>query len=83
MATLDEKDIKTKIVSVIKDKLSIDSASEIENAKSFEDLGADSLDLVEIIMSLEEKFNIEITDDEAENITSVDQAVQLIIKKQK
>ena len=77
---LQEKDIKAKVVLIVKDKLSVD-AKVIEDAHSFEDLGADSLDMVEIVMSVEEKFNIEITDEEAEKITSVDQAVKLIVKK--
>ena len=46
-----------------------------------EDLGADSLDLVEMIMAIEEKFNIEIADEEVENIKSVDEFVDFIVKK--
>ena len=82
MAVDTTQDIKKKIASIVKDKLSIDDAT-IEKAHSFEDLGADSLDMVEIIMALEEDFNIEITDKEAENITSIDKAVVLIQSKQK
>ena len=74
------EEIKQKVVLVIKKHLSADEKS-IEGASSFEDIGADSLDMVEIIMSLEEKFNIEISDGDAEKITSVDQVVDLIYNK--
>ena len=75
-----KEDVKQKVVLVIKKHLSVEEKS-IISAKSFEDLGADSLDMVEIIMSLEEKFNIEISDDDAEKFTSIDNAVDLIAGK--
>ena len=75
-----KEDVKQKVVSVIKKHLSVDEKA-IISAKSFEDLGADSLDMVEIIMSLEEKFNVEISDDDAEKFTSIDNAVDLITGK--
>ena len=77
---MEKANIKKKIVAVVKEKLSVDD-DVIKNAKSFEDLGADSLDLVEIIMSLEEQFEVEISDKEAESITSIDQAVDIIYSK--
>ena len=66
-----------KVIQIIKEKISVDE-SVIEKAKSFEDLGADSLDLVEIVMEIEETFDIEITDEEAENVVNFEQVVKLI-----
>ena len=55
---------------------------EVTNDSSFvDDLGADSLDTVELVMALEEEFNIEIQDDEAEKITTIQQAIDFISEK--
>jgi acyl carrier protein len=55
---------------------------EVTNDSSFvDDLGADSLDTVELVMALEEEFNIEIQDDEAEKITTIQQAINFISEK--
>jgi acyl carrier protein len=66
-----------KVKAIIKDKLSLDTA-EISKESSFADLGADSLDIVELIMALEEEFGIEIPDEEAEKIKTVGDAVNFI-----
>lgn len=67
-----------KVKEVIIDKLGIED-SKIESGSSFvDDLGADSLDTVELIMQLEEEFGIEIPDDDAEKITTVQAAVDYI-----
>ena len=70
-------DTLTKIVEVISEKLSIPVENITENA-TFKDLGADSLDIAEIIMSFEEVFGIEIKDEDAEKIKTVGDAVELI-----
>ena len=71
-----------KVKEVIIDKLGIED-SKIESESSFvDDLGADSLDTVELIMQLEEEFGIEIPDDDAEKITTVGSAVEYIEKHQ-
>ena len=71
-----------KVKEVIIDKLGIED-SKIESGSSFvDDLGADSLDTVELIMQLEEEFGIEIPDDDAEKITTVGSAVEYIKKHQ-
>lgn len=71
-------DIKTKVVEIIIDKLGVGEA-EVTNEASFtNDLGADSLDTVELIMEFEKEFNIAIPDDQAENIQTVGQAVSYI-----
>lgn len=66
-----------KLQAIIVDKLSVD-ADEVTLDSSFEDLGADSLDIVEIVMALEEEFDIEISDDEAEQAKSVGDVVNYL-----
>ena len=68
-------DIKSRVISIIVDKLGVEE-SEVTNEASFtNDLGADSLDTVELIMEFEKEFNVSIPDDQAENIQTVGQAV--------
>ena len=68
-----------KVKEVIIDKLGIED-SKIETGSSFvDDLGADSLDTVELIMQLEEEFDLTIVDDDAENISTVQEAVDYIL----
>jgi acyl carrier protein len=70
--------IEAKVKSIIADQLGV-SEDEIKIESSFiEDLGADSLDIVELVMAMEEEFEIEIPDEEAENIKSVGDAVNYI-----
>ena len=71
-------EIKTKVISIIVDKLGVEE-SEVNNEASFtNDLGADSLDTVELIMEFEKEFNIAIPDDQAEKIQTVGHAVSYI-----
>ena len=71
-------DIASKVKAIIVDKLGVDE-SEVTNEASFtNDLGADSLDTVELIMEFEKEFDIQIPDDQAENIATVGQAVAYI-----
>lgn len=71
-------EVKTKVIEIIVDKLGVDE-SEVSNEASFtNDLGADSLDTVELIMEFEKEFNIAIPDDHAEKIQTVAQAVEYI-----
>tara|TARA_Y100000758_G_C15676896_1_gene284310 strand:+ start:161 stop:397 length:237 start_codon:yes stop_codon:yes gene_type:complete len=67
-----------KIKEVIIDKLGVEGSKVTMEAKFIDDLGADSLDTVELIMQFEEEFNIEIPDDDAEKLLSVGQAVDYI-----
>ncbi len=71
-------DITTKVKAIIIDKLGVD-ANEATNEASFtNDLGADSLDTVELIMELEKEFDIQIPDDEAERIATVGDAIKFV-----
>ena len=64
-------DVQDKIKQIIVDELGVDEAEVTENARFIEDLGADSLDLVELVMRFEEEFDIEIPDEDAEKIQAV------------
>ena len=70
-----------KIKEIIIDKLGIDDGKITMDAKFIDDLGADSLDTVELIMQFEEEFGIEIPDEEAEGLLSVGQVVDYITNK--
>ncbi|MCS7057671.1 MAG: acyl carrier protein [Meiothermus sp.] len=76
MAILDD------VREVIVDKLGVDPEKVVPEARFIEDLGADSLDTVELIMGLEDKFGLEITDEEAEKIRTVQDAIDFIQSKQ-
>ena len=67
-----------KIKEVIIDKLGVEDSAITEKAHFVDDLGADSLDTVELIMEFEKEFNIQIPDDQAENIATVGQAISYI-----
>ena len=71
-----------KIVEIVIDKLGVDAKKVTAEAKFIDDLGADSLDTVELIMQFEEEFGIEIPDEDAEKILSVNQALDYINQTQ-
>ena len=73
-------DIQAQITKIVAEQLGVEEG-EITNESSFvDDLGADSLDTVELVMALEEEFGCEIPDDDAENITTVQQAIDYVHK---
>ncbi len=67
-----------KIKSIIAEQLGVKAEEVTDNAKFVEDLGADSLDTVELVMALEEEFGIEIPDEDAEKMTTVGEAMKYI-----
>lgn len=70
--------LEEKVKKIIVDQLGVDAAEVTQEASFIEDLGADSLDTVELVMALEEEFGIEIPDEEAEKIMTVKDAVEYI-----
>ena len=70
-----------KIKQIIADQLGVKKEEVTENAKFVDDLGADSLDTVELVMALEEEFGIEIPDEEAEKLVTVGDALRYIEEK--
>lgn len=72
-----------RVKAVIADELEVSEDEVTENASFTEDLGADSLDLVELVMRLEEEFEVEIPDEDAEKIRTVHDALTYIEEKQK
>jgi acyl carrier protein len=72
-----------KVKKIIVDQLGVDEAEVTPEAKFIDDLGADSLDTVELVMALEEEFGIEIPDEEAEKIATVRDAINYIQEHKK
>jgi len=70
--------VEEKVKEIIVDQLGVDEKQVNPNASFIDDLGADSLDTVELVMALEEEFDIEIPDEEAEKILSVQHAIDYI-----
>ena len=71
-------DVTTKVKAIIVDKLGVDESEVTNDASFINDLGADSLDTVELIMELEKEFDIQIPDDEAESIATVGDAIKFV-----
>lgn len=72
------QEILEKVRSIVSEQLGVDAAEVKPEASFTDDLGADSLDIVELVMALEEEFDIEIPDEEAEKIATVGQAAEHI-----
>jgi len=75
--------VEDRVRAIIVEQLGVDAEEVLPDASFVEDLGADSLDTVELIMAFEEEFGVEISDDEAEKIRKVRDAVEYIDKRAK
>ena len=74
-------DVEAKVKEIIVEQLGVDAEEVTTGASFIEDLGADSLDTVELVMALEEEFDLEIPDEDAEKIAKVQDAVTYITSK--
>ena len=74
-------DYAQKVKEIIIEKLGVDAEKVTEDASFVEDLGADSLDTVELVMDFEEEFDLEIPDEEAEKLTTVGSAIKYLEEK--
>ncbi|MEA2103791.1 MAG: acyl carrier protein [Candidatus Cloacimonadota bacterium] len=74
-------EIRNKVVEIITEQLGVTESEVTDEAKFIEDLGADSLDTVELIMELEDEFEVEVPDDEAEKLISVIKVIDYIESK--
>lgn len=75
---MEQKEMLAKVREVVVDQLNVDEGDVTEESAFVDDLGADSLDIVELVMALEEQFGISIPDEEAETIKTVGDAVKYI-----
>ncbi len=73
--------VEERIKKIIAEKLSVDMEEVVPEASFVDDLGADSLDLVELIMSMDEEFDTDISDEDAEQITTVKDAIDYVNKQ--
>jgi acyl carrier protein len=74
-------DVAVRVKKIVIEHLNVEAEKVTENASFIDDLGADSLDTVELVMAFEEEFNVEIPDDAAESIVTVGDAVKFIKEK--
>ena len=74
--------VEEKMIDIIVEQLNVDRDKVVPGASFVDDLGADSLDLVELIMAMEEEFDVEIPDEEAEKIATVQDAIDYVAKLQ-
>jgi acyl carrier protein len=76
---MERDELLKKVKAIVADKLSISEDQVTEEASFIEDLGADSLDTVELVMALEDEFSLDIPDEDAEKLTTVGKAMDYIV----
>ena len=77
-----EANVEGKVKQIVVNQLGVEESAVVAKAKFIEDLGADSLDIVELVMAMEEAFGVDIPDEEAENIRTVEDAIAYIKKSE-
>jgi len=80
---MEREELLKKVKEIVADKLSIGEDQITENASFIDDLGADSLDTVELVMALEDEFDLDIPDEDAEKMTTVGKALDYVLKNAK
>jgi len=78
MSTEDNKEILEALREVVVDRLKVEAEAVTPQANLFDDLGLDSIDLMSAVMAIEERFEIEVSDAELENVTSVGEALEIL-----
>jgi acyl carrier protein len=78
---VDKTDVEARVRKVLAEQLAVDETQVVPDARFAEDLNADSLDLVEAVLALEEEWNIEIPEEEMDGVKTVGQAVDLVVSK--
>ncbi|MFQ6109673.1 MAG: acyl carrier protein [Candidatus Aminicenantales bacterium] len=78
---MERDELLKKVKAIVADKLSISEEQVTEDASFIDDLGADSLDTVELVMALEDEFNMDIPDEEAEKLTTVGKAMDYVLAR--
>ncbi|HWO70544.1 MAG TPA: acyl carrier protein [Actinomycetota bacterium] len=78
---MDRAEIEARVRKVLAEQLSVDESQVTPEARFAEDLNADSLDLVEAVLALEEEWNIEIPEEEMQDVKTVGQAIELVAQK--
>jgi len=78
---MDLTDLEKRVTDLIVEQLGISREEAVPNASFIDDLGADSLDIVELVMAMEEEFDIEIPDDDAEQIQRISDALEYLKEK--
>ena len=78
---MEKAEIDARVRKVLAEQLAVDEAQVVPDARFAEDLNADSLDLVEAVLALEEEWNVEIPEEEMEGVKTVGQAITLVVSK--
>ena len=78
---VDRTEVEARVRKVLAEQLAVDESQVVPDARFAEDLNADSLDLVEAVLALEEEWNIEIPEEEMDGVKTVGQAVELVVSK--